>query len=187
VNTDVEHWFDRFAESQTRGQLLKRVLAGAALTLPFVPSAAARAGGTGRSSGCTPGISPDPNACRKGCWYTAHFKSSQAQNRCTPASVGHKAISVGLLTAFFSQVALYEVLRYSICKETALLTLKSDLQTCLEPDCAGFNPCSAGGPCDTCPEICCPDPRSDSGYSCCGGPGACCKATGCGSGTTDCG
>ena len=47
-----EHWFDRLAAPQTRREILKAAVAGAALTLPFARTRPARAATPNCFGGC---------------------------------------------------------------------------------------------------------------------------------------
>jgi hypothetical protein len=194
ATTSYEHWFDRLAAPQTRRQLLRAALAGAAITLPFARPAPGHAASPSVNTAgtCIPPLFTDPHACRKGCLYTAHRQYLRRHDACATANVaaGVGGVLVGLLTnpvVFFPYAGA--ILAASHCSDQALLELKAMQLDCLQPDCPGFDPCGPGGPCEYCNVVgvhCCPDQSVAIGYSCCA---QCCKPTGsgCGSGVTECG
>jgi hypothetical protein len=176
-----EHWLDRLAVRRTRRQVLQSALAGVAVTMPFVRSTPASA-------------ADDPNACRKGCFYTSFRKRLRAYDRCEK-TYGSSLIAGGLATgfAFFPMSAALAAGSAAnlACLELADLAQKAMQYDCLQPDCPGFDPKGADGPCENCVSsggTCCPDQKQLQGYACCTAPpGGCCKSDGCHSGTSDCG
>ncbi len=159
-----EHWFDRLAAGHhTRRQALGAAIAGAAaLTLPFLRPALARA---------------DAGTCTKGCLYTIHYDGVAAFTACDKQSAfsdseafttGYLAAGVGLLA--FAAAAYQDkrgAARVLACRESVVLNAKARGYDCLQPNCPGFVPTQPGGPCETCHSQCCLDPRSADGYNCC--------------------
>lgn len=175
------HWLDRLAVSQTRRQLVRSALAGAALTLPFARSAAAS------------GVA-DPHACRKGCFYTAQQQYLRASGICDQSSGVPILLGNVLYPAFVAPTTALlslPLLQQYLCKEAVALAQKARQYDCLQPDCPGFDPKGPDGPCELCVSsggTCCPDQKQHTGYACCtAAPAGCCKDDGCHSGTTDCG
>jgi hypothetical protein len=169
---NAEHFPNPLAARRTRRQLLRAALAGAALTVPLVRGAApARAAG--------------PHDCQKGCLWTADRRFRDRFDYCYGQGVLANTFFVFLpvLSAARLQLAL-------LCMDRAVLQHKASSFDCSQPNCPGFDPTAAGGPCEDCKKsggICCPDPTQQQGYACCTQPGGCCKGDGCHSGETDCG
>ena len=160
--SSAEHWLDRLASRHTRRQALKAAVAGsAALTLPLVRPAAARAG--------------DPHACQQGCNWTAHQRYKGRLDACTNQALGSYLISLGAGATYGVGIALLAIPnglfsaigRQDKCGDQALLEAKATMYDCTQPDCPGFDPSATGGPCDTCTANCCPCSIVQSGYICC--------------------
>jgi hypothetical protein len=192
-NPPQEHWFDRLAAPQTRPQFLKAALAGAALTLPFARSAAARAVNTRSSANpCNAKPGNGPTACRKGCFRTSNMQALRRLDVCRGALTQSLLASEYLLPVF-SFVSLLQIGIGSVpmdaCVEAVILRQKAMQRDCLYPNCPGFDPCGPDGPCADCANVagasCCPS-TDVFGYSCCA---QCCakNGDGCGSGVTECG
>lgn len=167
-----EHWLDRLAASQTRRQVLKAALAGAALTLPF-------------ASGARGAATANPNACRKGCNYTAHKKFLQQSDRCTASYL--PSVGVSFFVLGFAHISTAAGVAGAIeCFDRALVTQKARFYDCLQPDCSGFDPKAKDGPCEGVVGLCCPCESCTQGYVPCA---QCCNPNGdgCGSGVTQCG
>jgi hypothetical protein len=202
-----EHWLDRLAAPQTRAQVLRAALAGAALTLPFARPAAGRGASRQRSQGpCNAKPGKDPKACQTGCLRTSNLRSGRQLDACEAAfnkcwTGVDLAVSTGLLLAGgWAWASLYSsevdpgktlcLVGFGKCIDAALFLEKSRMYDCLQDNCPGFDPCGPDGPCVDCSRVpnasCCPDTTSVLGYSCCA---QCCapNGVGCGSGVTDCG
>ena len=178
-----EHWFDRFATTQSRAQVLRGAAFGAVSILPFVrsvPTAFARAG---RSAGCS--VKKDPVSCVKGCDLTAdaHFLHT-ANGTCV--SVGGATGTLAFINTFImGPSALVSALGTSEyveqkCRQLALLSHKAAKYDCKQPGCPGFDPCDPLGPCEfalSAGKACCPtsDPSATTGYATC----ECCGDNGC--------
>jgi hypothetical protein len=184
-----EHWLDRLAERHTRRGALKGALAAAALTLPLARSVSAVAAAS-RTLGC-PGqvdstqLNKNPFAWKTGCEIDANRRYEATESIC----IGQFGHSSAVATAVFGALAKYapalvpgEVsnqVALQRCVDGALLQRTTRLRNCVLPYAPGFNPCAKGGPCETCPGICCPGP-CDSGFCCCpAAPLGCCKQDGC--------
>jgi hypothetical protein len=191
-----EHWLDRLAAPQTRAQVLRAALAGAALTLPFARPTATRAAGRKRNQDpCNAKPGKDAHACQNGCFYAAHQQFYSRVDGCSNLSATQFGVSA-VTTLLLLNPALLAVkiaaqnLAFDKCREQALVKQKAMAFDCLFPNCPGFDPCGPGGPCVDCSHVenasCCPDTTSVFGYSCCA---QCCapNGVGCGSGVTDCG
>jgi hypothetical protein len=162
-----EHWFDRLAAPHTRRQGLRAALAAAALTLPLGRSAQALAD--------NPQSGGDPHACQKGCFYTAHRIFAASSDSCLRNGLfGFYAGDTAAV--FYGQVfglvgAGVNLVGALGCLEGARLHQKARQYDCLQPDCPGFDPGGEHGPCFNCNSlsntVCCPDPTSVFGYSCC--------------------
>lgn len=163
-----EHWFDRLTAPHTRRQGLRAALAGAALTLPLGRSASALAD--------NPQSGGNPYACQKGCFYTAHRTFSASMEGCLSQASG-AGYAVGIAGGLYGQIfpalgyAGGKLIRASLCAERARLVQKATQYDCLQPGCPGFDPGGENGPCFNCNSlsntVCCPDPTSVFGYSCC--------------------
>lgn len=179
-------WLDELAVRATRGGFLRALaLAAGGLALPLArPRAGTAAAG-------------DPAACRKGCFYAAHRRFLGSDAACT-ANLAQLGLGTGGFVGLWSNpyyglaVEGVAMIRSVSCTERARLTQKAAQWDCLQPDCPGFDPAAAGGPCDGCQSAgghCCPDQQVVAGYSCCTGSGGCCNPSGdgCASGVTACG
>jgi hypothetical protein len=162
-----EHWLDRLAAPHTRRQGLRAALAGAALTLPLGRATTALAD--------NPQSGGDPHACQKGCFYTAHATYAATINNClsTAGAGGYGLIGAGLygqLLVGFAQAGA-KLIQASLCADRARLVQKATQYDCLQPNCPGFDPGGERGPCFNCNSlsntVCCPDPTSVFGYTCC--------------------
>jgi hypothetical protein len=170
-----EHWFDRLAVRQTRRQVLRAALAGAALTLPFARTAPAQA---------------DPD-CSVGCSYSAGLAYDRESNACNKGGVGIVTTFVVAALIYLGKPLTAAELNarspYTACMDRALMGLKAKEFDCSSPGCPGFDPKGPDGPCAHLPPgaHCCPDISVANGYSMCA---QCCSPTGkgCGSGQTDC-
>jgi hypothetical protein len=179
-------WLDELAVRATRGGFLRSLaLAAGGLAFPLArPRHAAAAAN-------------DPTACRKGCFFAAHKNALRADDACT-ANLAQLGLGVGGFVGLWSN-PFYglaaegtAMIRYASCTERVRLTQKAAQWDCMQPDCPGFDPAAAGGPCDGCQAaggLCCPDQKVVTGYSCCTGTGGCCDPSGdgCASGVTACG
>lgn len=189
-----EHWLDRLAERRTRAQVLKGVFAGAAMTLPFAGASPARAASRAE---CDIGTDASPDtilaAYGRGCMLAADQKYAKAFGACT-RNLGATDAGVVLFVPLFgfASAAAQTVAAFALaeaCAEGAVLVRNATKWQCTQQGFGGYSPCQAGGPCDTCfsPNVCCPDLKVVSGFSCCTAPPAgCCKSDGCHSGTTEC-
>jgi hypothetical protein len=159
-----QHWFDRLAVRTTRrGALKVAALAGAGLALPLSRAETAKAA--------------DPHACQQGCNWAAHQRYSSNTNRCDVATGLTSGGASGLFgfTPGLSFLIIPAAIRAALaagdrCYDTALVSEKAAMFDCLQPNCPGFDPKAAGGPCETCTSdvgSCCPDPLVVQGYSCC--------------------
>jgi hypothetical protein len=135
---------------RTRRQALRAALAGAAaLTLPLgVRAAPARAAG--------------PNDCRKGCDWTVDQRFASNWNGCV-----NTLASTPLLLLYAPLLSATQTINALICRDRTILSHKAGHYDCSQPNCPGFDPKAAGGPCDTCRDSCCPCQASVSGYICC--------------------
>ncbi len=157
-----EHWLDRLAVGYTRRQVLARgALVGAGMALPFLRARGARAA-----------LADTPTSCQKGCLYTSHRQAADAVAGCRQLAVGVAFTSL----AYFPLIGIAgglpgvfanELNSYRSCADRSLLNAKARNWDCLQPNCPGFDPKAAGGPCDTCDANCCADPNVEDGYSCC--------------------
>jgi len=168
-----EHWLDRLALAQTRGQFLKGVLAAAALTLPFARPSLARGAAETRTDGCKVGLTNDPTACRRGCIATSHRRYEAIDSACkapvaTASITGLYGFVYGPLL-YVGSAALSSIASVA-CHNKVLVETRNMQADCGKPDCGGFDPCAAYGPCDTCPAYCNPCPTSPDGYNCCTQP-----------------
>ena len=178
-------WLDELAVRATRGGFL-RSLALAAGGLAF-PLARAQTGAA----------AADPAACRKGCFYAAHQRFLRTDAACdanlTQLGIGTSTFVLLWGNPFYTlAVEGGAMIRSVSCTERARLTQKAAQWDCMQPDCPGFDPAQAGGPCEGCQAAgghCCPDQQVVPGYSCCTGSGGCCDPSGdgCASGVTACG
>ncbi len=183
--TALDRWLDELALRTTRtGFLRAAVAAVGGLALPL-----------GRAS-LASAAPNDPTACRKGCFWTAHRKTRRTLDACDAAGVNLNVTGLGVAAwvnpLYGLAIQGTSFIRWASCKERALLVQKAAQWDCMQPNCPGFDPAAAGGPCDGCTGaggICCPDSAVVSGYSCCTGQGGCCDPSGdgCASGTTACG
>jgi hypothetical protein len=174
-----DHWLDRLAAAHTRRQILKAALAGAMLTLPFARPARGA-------------IAADPQACQKGCLYTASNRYTNRLEGCAATS-DRGFLSASFLVFFVDPLgglvqSVTSTLGQVACEETALLVGKSASWDCLQPNCPGFDPRGPDGPCAGLNKnlLCCTSSSSATGYTACA---VCCHPTGdgCGSGVTECG
>jgi hypothetical protein len=172
-----EHWLDRLAVLQTRRQVLRAALAGAALTIPFARTRPA--GASGRSL-----KAPSPD-CERGCRFSNQLRYGDALAGCW------KGLERGVLTT--SAVTLYLNPLYGMavggvafgtaayCTNQAILRQKAGAWDCEQPGCPGFDPHDKQyGPCASCDQVkgmCCVTQTVLSGYTCC----ICCdpKGNGC--------
>lgn len=158
-DTDGGNWFDRLAVRSTRREAFKAAaLSGAALALPLALADTARAA--------------DPHACQQGCNWTAHQRYLARLEDCHLGAAGlgfSTWLGVGGIFSF-NLGLLIEKGAESDCADRTLITQKAAQFDCMKPDCPGFDPKAAGGPCETCTSAvgsCCPDPMVVGGYSCC--------------------
>ena len=162
--TETPHWFDRLTARYSRRQMLKAVAIG--VTVAFVrPS---------------PASAESAHDCQKGCLFTAHRQAASALDNCRIDAISG-AVNFSILFqvggGFFALAShLAVTIPKAACPDTAILQQKADNYGCLLPNCPGFNPKARGGPCETCPELCCPDQTVVFGYSCCT---ICAKSGGC--------
>jgi hypothetical protein len=173
-----EHWLDRLAVLQTRRQVLRAALAGAALTIiPFTGTRPARASRRGVRAATVD--------CAKGCEYANHLRTEDALNGCSKGA-DHGILASTALVLFvnpFQAIAntALSAAQFSLCQNQALLRQKAANWDCLKPGCPGFDPHDKQyGPCASCDRIkamCCPESAIPSGYQCC----ICCdpKGNGC--------
>jgi len=178
------HWLDELAVRVTRGGFLRSaVLAAGGLAFPLMrPRDAAAAAN-------------DPTACRKGCYFMAHKTAQRELAGCTTsvrAQVGTDLVTLLWLSPLLGFETLALAPSVSGCQDRVLLAKKAAMYDCLQPNCPGFDPAQAGGPCENCTAAgghCCPDQKVVAGYSCCTGTGGCCDPSGdgCASGVTACG
>jgi hypothetical protein len=194
---EPEHWFDRLAEQHTRGRFVRSALAAVAMTLPVARGLSAFAA-TSRSFGC-PGqldskaLNDNPYAWKRACVIDADKRYMSTEAACV-GQFGHTnataAAVLGALAKYAPALVPGEVMNQVAlqkCVDGALLQRTGQLRNCAMPDAPGFNPCQKGGPCEFCGGICCADPKSVDGFSCCTPPpGGCCKSDGCHSGITEC-
>ena len=167
MSAGSEHWLDRLAAPRTRRQGLKAALAGAALTLPFVRGAPARA------------VVPradDPHACATGCRYTVGQDFEDALNACARVSgVGFSAASFLFLgpALLLGPVAKPRPnSKFTAkCLDVAAIQLRSQAYRCTQDNCPGFDPSGHNGPCEGCTAAhgnCCVYPADTLlGYFCC--------------------
>jgi hypothetical protein len=173
--------------------VLKAALAGALLTLPFAPSAAARA-------------AEEP--CTLGCLYAAGRRQDADLAACAKKQ---RQCLMGLYSRLYRLPILQgEALNLAdsaclklygaetaACYERAITEKKARYWDCISGDgCGGFDPQGPFGPCEEWAKqgfLCCPDPKSPVGYCPAGtsaaGTGSCCDpaGNGCLSGVTNCG
>lgn len=178
------YWLDELAVRATRGRFLRTTIAAVGgLVFPLVRAHPATSAAN------------DPTACRKGCFYMAHRTADRTLQACR-TSVRQQALPDLLATLwvspFLGGAMLLAEPSHEDCADRTLLVQKATLWDCMQPDCPGFDPAAAGGPCDGCQAAgghCCPDQAVVSGYSCCTGTGGCCdpSGNGCASGVTACG
>jgi hypothetical protein len=160
-----EHWFDRLAAPHTRRQGLKAAFAGAALTLPLGRAASALAD--------NPQSNGDPHACQKGCFYAAHTNYAAAGDRCYRQGNPFPGVAALLYGQLFAGAGLVggKFIAAVACQERNRLVQKAAQYDCVQPNCPGFDPAAENGPCFNCLShqntVCCPDPTSFFGYSCC--------------------
>jgi hypothetical protein len=165
----AEHWLDLLAVRQSRGRLLKTVLAGAALTLPLAPQA--------RS---------DTARTETNCLQPCEWTRAQRFNRRMDGCFNNYAASAGAGSLFFALPAIkVAALSVLACTELTILRNKAAAWDCHQPGCSGFDPKDSGGPCEGNNGPCCPCSGCDSGFMPCT---FCCNkaGTGCGYGS-DCG
>jgi hypothetical protein len=158
-----EHWLDLVAARSTRGQVLKSLLGGVALTLPFARSAPAA-------------VRKGPHDCQKGCFVASHTRYDRLSSPC--GGVYHLANAKAWLDAIAMPAAIavyplrveFALLEADRCYDHALMAEKAMQSDCLKDDCPGFDPDGPESPCgDSCKLVggkCCPDPESAIGYTC---------------------
>jgi hypothetical protein len=177
-------WLDELAVRATRGGFLRSLaLAAGGLAFPL-----------GRPQ--TGVAAADPAACRKGCFYAAHQKFLRTDAACeanlTQLGIGTATFVLLWGNPFYTlAVEGGAMIRSVSCTERARLTQKAAQWDCMQPDCPGFDPLRADGPCANCRDgcKCCPDQAVQGGYSPCTAGGGCCNPSGdgCASGVTACG
>jgi hypothetical protein len=111
-------------------------------------------------------------ACRKGCLWSAgkDYRSRAAGCEAIRAEAEYTMLAIGIfpwLAVSLSSAFFAAGLRYASCVDHNVLQAKAAGYDCLQPNCAGFNPRKAGGPCDGCQVKCCTCQASDNGYICC--------------------
>lgn len=155
--SSAEHWLDRLSAPRTRRQVLKAALAGASLTLPLnlVRSTPAHAAG--------------PSDCQVGCVYTANRKFQAARADCVNGYLSHTATA---LLLFSPVLLLSREVGKTACLDTAILANKARGYDCYQPNCPGFDPKGAYGPCEHAPKDshCCACPNNPIGYIPCYAP-----------------
>jgi hypothetical protein len=176
------HWFDRLAVRLTRRDALKGAigLAGAAVVGSAIRPQRA--------------FADDPNACRTGCFWTAHQSYLASVGNCNSIAVTNGVSSFpgifvlgipGALASLTGNLGAW--VGGSKCEDSALTQQKADYWDCTQPGCNNFDPTQPGGPCETCTAKCCADPTVISGYSCCALGCACGSDSGaCHSGSSPC-
>jgi hypothetical protein len=179
VTPAPEHWLDRLAAPHTRRQGMKAVLAGAALSLPFVRSLpAAKAA--------------NPSDCRQGCIWQSKQNYAFNAGQCRTYTEQYLIASPLFFVTSPLLIPIANMVyggRERRCFDRARVEYKLDESNCFKPFCPGFDPNQPGGPCDGCvsPYSCNPCPDVDIGYICCVYPqgdchGDCCPShpgTGC--------
>jgi hypothetical protein len=159
------HWFDRLTARATRRTALKAgVVAAAALVMPFKwPSAAS--------------ADIHTEDCFWGCRWFEHKQFGVAKANCASLDTNLKTnqgfslaasiivLPAGVIANVVGQLA--SINAYHSCLDTAITNAKVASFDCYGPDCGGFDPKQAGGPCDSCTENCCVCPDIPSGYICC--------------------
>ncbi len=157
------HWLDRLAVAHTRRHAFKTTLAATALTLPLLrarPAAAA----------------VDTSLCSRGCIYTAHRTTNADLSGCADyyGTFGFNGVAEFLMFGAYVGAAkgVASASLNSSCRDRALLQAKYTVElSCDRPNCPGFDPASAYGPCKDCASIngcqCCPDPAAPTGYAYC--------------------
>jgi hypothetical protein len=134
----------------TRRQALRAAFAGVVgLTLPVALRTA-------------PAAAAGPADCRKGCGVAVGTHYHQALDACRIGDV-----SAGVLLLLNPFVGLASVNLNTLCFDLATLRAKAASFDCFQPNCPGFDPRAAGGPCDGCNDFCCTCQASDTGYICC--------------------
>jgi hypothetical protein len=172
-----DHWLDRLAVLQTRRQVLRTALAGAALTIPFARTRPARASGGSVKEG--------PQACTRGCEYVRQLRTADELGDCYKGQNRNFVVSTALFMFVSPLNAVLAAgtanIQGRFCVDQALLRQKAAHWDCLQPGCPGFDPRDKQyGPCASCDQVkgmCCPTPTVLSGYTCC----ICCdtKGNGC--------
>ena len=166
-----DHWLDRLAVRRTRREAVRGALAAAALTLPLGSSRALAANPNGSG----------PHDCQTGCLFMAHVEANNTMAGCRDAAgfAGGAGLSFTLLP-LLSALVSSALISDAACQSAALRSQKAKSWDCLQPNCPGFDPNAAGGPCESCLQAggkCCPYAGSPTGYGCCANdPNICCDS-----------
>ena len=154
------HWLDRLASRYTRRQALKAAAAGAALTtFPLLRAA--------------PALADDAHACQQGCLWTSHQTAAAGHVRCNlTGSLAYLLVigygpGLGLGYLAFPASGYAGIAVGLSCSDSVNLQQKADNHDCLQPDCPGFDPKGAHGPCEGVTANCCPCGTVLQGYQPC--------------------